>query len=288
MPIVVNCDSPIKFLRDFAESLTHSPGGHGKSRHTLTSETRNAAKQTVNGLLCVSQYLLQKCGFTYVLLGHFQSDALEGEFGIYRQLNGGCYYISVEQIINTAKLRQMKLYSLFEDISNVNACSARNACCDSHLSSDEILLLDEMLLTENTLFDFSDEEKSTLFYICGFITMKHGLECESQNIQNLPPSAEFTLLVSRGKLKIPPAWLFNLSLYCYKWFILTAPTCTKHTVKLFTYLAESIFIDHNKIVFILQTLTNTFFKGFVKLRTEQTIHSKPSYSERKLRKLSSS
>ena len=37
----------------------------------------------------------------------FQSDRLDGEFGIYRQSTNGCYYISLEQITNSLALQRL-------------------------------------------------------------------------------------------------------------------------------------------------------------------------------------
>ena len=46
----------------------------------------------------------------FVLSGTMQSDRLEAEFGIYRQLNGGNFYMSSEQIKNSLKLQIIKIF----------------------------------------------------------------------------------------------------------------------------------------------------------------------------------
>ena len=87
-------------------------GGRGASRHnSLTSQTQQAFLQTLAGLVALTTDLLLIHGFSYVLLGQFQSDKLEGEFGVYRQSSGGCYFISVEQLLCSARFRRMELYS---------------------------------------------------------------------------------------------------------------------------------------------------------------------------------
>ena len=40
-----------------------------------------------------------------------QSDRLEGEFGGIRQMSGGCYLISADQVISSLSLRRLKLCS---------------------------------------------------------------------------------------------------------------------------------------------------------------------------------
>ena len=48
-----------------------------------TSETKVALVNSLNGLVEVITLLLSE-GHSYVLRGIFQSDRLEGEFGVYR------------------------------------------------------------------------------------------------------------------------------------------------------------------------------------------------------------
>ena len=89
--------------------------GADKSPHSgrvmcLTTDTSNALHLTLNGLISLIKLLLRN-RFSYVLPGNFQSDRLEGEFGIYRQSAGGCYYISLQQIMNSLSLQRLKLFS---------------------------------------------------------------------------------------------------------------------------------------------------------------------------------
>lgn len=77
-------DDRLTFLRSVAKSVALMRGGKGESRHqSLTSETRSAFVTTIVGLSNLIVYLLERDP-TYVLTGHFQSDRLEAEFGVYR------------------------------------------------------------------------------------------------------------------------------------------------------------------------------------------------------------
>ena len=76
----------------------------------LTKQTSNALSLTLNGMVVLIQTLLSKPGIHYVLSGTMQSDRLEAEFGIYRQLNGGNFYMSSEQIKNSLKLQRIKIF----------------------------------------------------------------------------------------------------------------------------------------------------------------------------------
>lgn len=46
---------------------------------------------------------MERHSFSFVLLGKFQSDPLEGRFGYYRQLSGGNFYISCRQLLQAEK-----------------------------------------------------------------------------------------------------------------------------------------------------------------------------------------
>ena len=55
-------------------------------------------------------YLMNECGFKYVLLGHIQSDTIEGRFGHLRQLSGANYFVSMRQLYESdRKLRTLSL-----------------------------------------------------------------------------------------------------------------------------------------------------------------------------------
>lgn len=72
------------FLSKLAESVKKMKGGRGAARcKSLTSETRNALIVTLTGIIEICGKLLSS-DFKFVLLGKFQSDRLEGEFGVYR------------------------------------------------------------------------------------------------------------------------------------------------------------------------------------------------------------
>ena len=114
---------------------------------SLTNETRNALITTLNGLSEIAVNLLEDKSFKYVLLGFFQSDRLEGEFGVYRQMSGGCYHISVDQILCITKLRRLKLYNDLEREFSSTHLSHDGICCRSTFEEEELLSMDDALLT---------------------------------------------------------------------------------------------------------------------------------------------
>ena len=63
----------------------------------LTEQTSKALDVSIIRVQSLIEILLEK-GMSYWLTVEFQSDNLEGEFGTWRQMNGGNYYISFDNI----------------------------------------------------------------------------------------------------------------------------------------------------------------------------------------------
>ena len=82
----------------------------------LTLDTSNVLFVTLQSLVSLIKLLLQK-RFGLVMAGNFQSDRLEGEFGIYRQSSGGCYYISSNN--------EQSFFTAFEIVKQISHCFIR-------------------------------------------------------------------------------------------------------------------------------------------------------------------
>ena len=122
----------------------------------------------------MSRFLLKDPNTKFLLLGHFQSDCIEGEFGCYREMFGGLYHIAFEQILNAAKCRRLKFLQdldllntvAYESSASLSGCSS---CQNIELSEDEWNLIDE---APNGAHILSTEERSLLFYIASYIAKK--------------------------------------------------------------------------------------------------------------------
>ena len=64
----------------------------------LTKETSLALSQTCQSITGLSKYLMNECGFKYVLLGQIQFDTIEGRFGHIDLLSGANYFILMRQL----------------------------------------------------------------------------------------------------------------------------------------------------------------------------------------------
>ena len=137
-------------------------------------------------------------------------------------MSGGCYYIyiSVEQILASAKLRRMKLYTNL-NIDNVPTHTSDN-CCNSEYTDYELIIMDNSFMAISS--DLSEEENASIFYICGYVAFKEKMERNTVVI-DLDDASEFTRLVSRGKLTIPPNNLVRFAICCYIFFKETKIPC---------------------------------------------------------------
>ena len=196
----------------------------------LTVDTSNALGVTL-GLIALIKLLLSK-GFKYVLPGTFQSDRLEGEFGVYRQSAGGCSYISLQQIMNSLSVQRLKLFDKLEIESK--SAHVTEDCCSESLNNEEVEMLAEGFDLVSTL---TEVEKSSLYYIVGYVAAKENLSVSNEN-DNQHPNSEFSTLLSRGKLSHPPLKLFDLTCVLYTYHQEVHPTpsdCFSTTLRVLSF-----------------------------------------------------
>ena len=192
------------------KTMDNSP--KGRRLHSLTGDTSNALHQTLLGLVALIKYKLG-VGFKYVLPGNDQSDRLEAEFGIYRQSSGGNYCISTYQVYNGLKLQRIKLYHKLEMSEKIHT-NVIDECCKNLTENVEALdIVDSSFEISSQL---SNIEKSSLYYISGYVAFKEGYSVDIPEIQG--DDTEFLENVSRGKLSHPPSELYDLSQYLYSFF----------------------------------------------------------------------
>jgi len=228
---------------------------------------------------------LLELGVQYICLGKLQSDPLEGEFGVIRQMSGGCYLISVEQVISSVSLRRIKLYHKL-GIEETEEIEKKDCCTASFIESDEDLELVDTCFENASVL--SEDERAALYFISGYIAYKEKIsEFDGMLTNSDHDAGEFTKLVSRGKLKHPPTDLYDMSLYLYTFFKShIKKCCSKIFLEAFTYIYNCTNYEFDNIESILRRFTNCFFKGFVKTETDK-IKNDNDTKQRKKRKLDS-
>lgn len=261
-------DQRLKLLQSLAHSFMNMPGGRGASRvHSLTWETKNALFTTLMGTVELIRRLLSK--FQYVLTAKLQSDDLEGEFGVYRQLSGGVYFVGVEQVLSSANLRTRQFMSRLGQTDILE--HKKQVCCHNQITDSELDLLDHAVQTPDLI---SKNESLALYYICGYVAKKENL---LGSTISLSQESEFTSLVSRGFLIHPSEELFELSRLLYSVFLSVKPECCNRFCELASIVYE-MFFDKNfeNPTNVFRRFGNCFFKGLCRKESE---HFNTSYHD---------
>lgn len=203
---------------------------------------------------------------------------------MYRQGHGGCYYISVDQIFASARLRRMQLYSRLHGSVPEHT---QSDCCLKTMSESEAAQFDGLQLK---VCQLSEIEKASLYFICGYVCYKEKLPretCASSSNGMASRSSEFTRLLSRGRLCQPPEWLLVFACFCYAYFGSSTNSCANRLVCVFQQVFESFIdvqVDADRIIGISKRLANSFLKGLVRRGSESARHRTDACS-RRLQKL---
>ena len=175
---------------------------------------------------------MNECGFKYVLLGHIQSDTIEGRFGHIRQLSGANYFISMRQLYESdRKLRTLSLlkYSQISLKEIEDAAKAR----EERTAIQEIIFRAESLYADMSFNIMPTEnDVSVIFYVTGYCcrSLAKSNRCDSckevtiASVEYLPPEAEpnvpvnainFFNDINRGGLSKPTKEMFDVGMLCW-------------------------------------------------------------------------
>ena len=158
-------------------------------------------------------------------------------------------------------LQRLKLFKkLSIEPTNVHD---NEQCCQTSLDETELDCLDNCFEMSSKL---TESEKSTLYYICGYITHKEGfvqLEIVTPEVcapDNIKPS-EFTRLVSRGQLSHPSEDMYDLSQYLFAYYkSVPVKTCANRLIEASQEISDVAFFDFDTNVF--RRFANCFSKGY--------------------------
>ena len=116
-------------------------------------------------------------------------------------MSGSSYFISVNQILASARLRQMKL---FHSLQIATSGHAPSSCCTEPISDAGKEEIDNCLLNSSAL---SDNEKSVCFYVAGFLARRGNFP--SNDDVSLPDDTSESEFFSFC-FRLPPEWLLSL------------------------------------------------------------------------------
>ena len=84
--------------------------------------------------------------------------------------------------------------------------------------------------------ELDEEEEAELYFICGYVSHQEGLSSDEILAPEALAPSQFTTLISRGKLRHPPLWLFAFSQFAYDVFKKLRSDCAVKMQRLFQSL----------------------------------------------------
>lgn len=193
------------------------------TRGFLTMDTFSALLHTSNALMEISEYCLQEFDVSYVLLGKFQTDCLEARFGMYRQLAGGQYDVSLRQVFECEKkIRMLSVLKLTMNNASISLSdfSINWEDCDSGECNDvhvlEPLTIDDVSSTDDVLPVIVYVAGYCCYSICKKLSCsdcKTLLTCAEGDVDKLQNS--YTQGISRGSLLYPHETVVKLVRFTY-------------------------------------------------------------------------
>uniref|UniRef100_A0A1I8G8N8 THAP-type domain-containing protein n=1 Tax=Macrostomum lignano TaxID=282301 RepID=A0A1I8G8N8_9PLAT len=321
-PVRSSLDWKLTYLKEFADFLET---WENSKTAGLTAYTFGAVRQTCRAMAALVQYLLDCCGFSYVLMGKIQSDNIEARFGWIRQLSGGNYFISMRQLTDSDK--KIKAISLLK----YSGLTVKDIDCalqqTSRLDQGQLKLAEE--IHSELLYNFTPEKSDLviIYYVCGFCarSLVRTKKCEScretlvcdtpsavfdfEEPQQVKDASDFLAEVDRGGLLWPQEHLFQLGIMCWRTFMEVKSTpklrdkflSAANQRALFYHVMDLVLADNYsyQILFgrthctngheLVQEVTNRFFNCMAKNMTKQINQVDATAAlQRKLKKLTSS
>lgn len=229
----------------------------------LTQDTADALVWTCRCLADISKFLLEtstSIRHTYVCLGFFQQDDLERHFGHFRMSAGANFYLTVQDVYNTHHIDRTKFMLKYTEDDSVDYKHSHHACelCEKNLTQSEVQLLDDL---PDEIESVSRDEKSSIYYIAGFIAGKHQEFCATAEVNT--EYKEFVDTLNRGGLHYPSISLFKLLLLAYVFFTKTPERlCRNRFVKILQTFPAIFHMDITLDKGAAMRITNVFMKRY--------------------------
>ena len=122
----------------------------------------------------LAEHLKKKHGFVYILPGKFTSDPVEGRFGWYRQMNGGNYFMSLKQLMQSEKkirvLSLMQQHALLSGscLKEFDALPLLETSFDIGAEENDVLWLNDVF-ARVSLDDITCADANITYYVSGYV-----------------------------------------------------------------------------------------------------------------------
>ena len=155
-------------LCDYHQIFQRAPLGHGKGReHCVTLDTKKALVQTMQGMASICAHLLTQAGFQYVLLQELQSDKIEDEFSVYRQLTGANDFMTSGDVLTACKKCLARYAASYLETLEVTVETMGHICVTTAIDAEDATFIEDC--TEPSL---SIHEESRAAYVAGWLEKK--------------------------------------------------------------------------------------------------------------------
>ena len=235
--------------------------GKGKRRKELTKDTAAAFAHTCRGLIALSKDLLENKGFEYVLLGKFTSDHIEKEFGKLRQGCGGCYFITVQQIMKKVAISKTKLLLRLDPTADAfQLPEADHNCkkCGFWMTEEMCSIVDDLPSLEKKL---SPDTIASLVYIAGYVVRKDDLMDDTYFYYDKHGS--YLDKLNRGGLQKPGDTVAQFTIYAYIVFhAVVDHVCRRSLCNVFMVISQLYGMNMEKRHGII--LCNILFNNYCK------------------------
>ena len=181
----------------------------------LTKQTSKAFVITLRGQAMFMQELLDE-GYEFIFTHRFQSNPLENRFSQYRQMSGGRFLVSLQEVLSTERI--LTCQSLLK--RNINFCEEY---LEPVQKNDKILnILAQHESEINKLF-LSPDSKEVAYTISGYITNKliKDFQCKLcslimvGNDSDKATDKEYFDLLSQGGLTVPSRQIVEFVCACF-------------------------------------------------------------------------
>ena len=172
----------------------------------LSRQTFDALIKTNRAIADLSSKLLSE-GYEYVLTGRFQTDPLERRFSLYRQMSGGRFLVSLNEVLRSESV--IKIKSMLERDFKLSALEDLSHYC---VEKSVDVFIDETKSEELSNLTLSTDSEEVVVYIAGYIShcllKRTQCECCIYLLKTDPVSNAYVDNLDRG-LKLPPSALNN-------------------------------------------------------------------------------
>ena len=204
----------------------------------------------------------------YVCIGKFTSDFIEKEFSKLGQGSGGCYFITVQQILEKLNINKTSLLlSLNTDIDNLGTNSGHHcSSCSYKLEEDGIETFDNLEKLEGSM---TIDTKMALVH-SGYVTRNDPVLLKDELLDTTTfyhqKFGGYTDDLDRGQLNIPCDSAVQWSIFCFIMFeVVKTAVCRTSLTDIFNSISDHYKFGmknhHSRI------LSNIFLKNYCREST---------------------